>query len=348
MKQINILFMALLAIALPVSCRKSPVSEEREGVPMTIQANVIDNQADTKTSYTYTSKKTLVGSWKAEESLTVVSFGENGITAVDTFYSSGEEGRMVAVFNGTWTGNEGDKIICLYPSLDTYAGVSLYNQVDVGSPFIVLKSLSTASSPLQDNDTDSVSAVDMMMGEVTEDENGIHVSMNRLFSVFRITATLANLPYYAPPGSPYEQARINTLRISAIDTNENVDPGDEPTEQVFVRESFLNMTTDTYSGKPASYNYGPMEYYLISAGNDSDFCMDSSTPVTKTFYVPVRIDGDLLAGYELRFQFGGNYYDYTTDSREQIDVFPAGDKRKVLESTLPLDNGKIYGFTMTI
>jgi hypothetical protein len=71
-------------------------------------------------------------------------------------------------------------------------------------------------------------------------------------------------------------------------------------------------------------------------------------PVTKTFYVPVRFDEGLEPGYELCFQFGGHYYNYNPDKVEYIEVFPVGDKRKKITSKLPLENGKIYCFKVTI
>ena len=108
------------AAVLMNSCHKMP-AKKKEGIPMTIQASVIA-PATTKTIYNYTDDKTLEGFWDSYEAITVVSFGENGITAVDEFVSTGEAGRKKAEFSGTWTGNEGDKVICLYHSVDTYAG----------------------------------------------------------------------------------------------------------------------------------------------------------------------------------------------------------------------------------
>ena len=131
---ITILTVAAFSAVLLNSCQKAPV--EKKGVPLTIQASVVA-PAGTKTLYDYTADKTLEGYWEEEEeAITVVSFNENGITAVDRFVSYGEEGRKKADFDGTWTGNEGDRIICLYPDLDSYAGVSIFENVYVGSPQI--------------------------------------------------------------------------------------------------------------------------------------------------------------------------------------------------------------------
>ena len=110
---ITILTVAVLSAVLLNSCQKAPV--EKKGVPLTIQASVVA-PTGTKTLYEYdTESKTLEGSWDSEESITVVSFGQSGITAVNTFTSTGERGRKKAEFSGTWTGNAGDKVICLYP-----------------------------------------------------------------------------------------------------------------------------------------------------------------------------------------------------------------------------------------
>ena len=91
--------MTACAAVLMNSCQKTP-AEKKEGVPMTIQASVIA-PASTKTMYDYTDDKTLEGFWDSEEAITVVSFGQNGITAVDTFTSIGEAGRKQAEFSGT-------------------------------------------------------------------------------------------------------------------------------------------------------------------------------------------------------------------------------------------------------
>ena len=136
MKRIITLFaMAAFAAVLMNSCQKSNtdtlVPETRKGIPMTIQASVA-TPAVTKSIYDYTDDKTLEGYWDSYEAITVVSFGENGISAVDEFVSTGEAGRKKAEFSGTWTGNEGDKIICLYPSVDTYAGNSIFDGVREG------------------------------------------------------------------------------------------------------------------------------------------------------------------------------------------------------------------------
>ena len=341
---ITIIVFTACAAVLMSSCQISK-PEVKVGVPMTIQASVA-TPPETKTVYDYnSSEKSLEGSWDSDEAITVVSFDKNGITAVDRFTSTGERGRTKAEFSGCWNGNTGDRIICLYPDVDSYAGVSIFDCVTLGAPFIYIRNLSTPSSPLQDNNTDAVSDVDLMLGEVTLSGDVAHVNLEHLFAVFRIEATLQNLPY---DGEPYYGASINSIRIKCVDPESN-DYDDYPMmDPVFVRRSSLDVTTDSYTGKPKTEEKGPLDYFLISAGNNSNFHMDGNTPVTKTFFVPVRFDRNLEAGYKLCLQFGGYYYDYHTGSPTQIDVFPAGDKQITLPSTLPLENGKVYCINVTI
>ncbi len=345
---ITIIAMTACAAVLMSSCQKTP-AEKKAGVPMTIQASVVA-PTGTKSLYEYdTENKTLEGFWNSEEAITVVSFGQGGITAVDTFTSTGEEGRSKAEFSGTWNGNAGDKVICLYPSVDTYAGNSIFDAVRVGSPTIYMRNLSTASGALQHDDTGSISDVDLMLGEVTLSGDVASVNLEHQFAVFRIEVTLRNFPYEAPPGSPFDQARINSIRIKCIDPDDQ-DPDEWGPygDPVFVRMSGIDVTTYSYTGVPFVIERGPQDYYLLDSGNNSDLTLMDEDVVEKTFFVPVRFDKDLEAGYELCFQFGGNYYDDEEERRNSVTVFPGCDMRKTITSKLPLENGKIYNFKVTI
>ena len=344
---ISIIVMMACAAVLTNSCQISTL-EVKEGVPMTIQASVV-TPPETKTIYEYTDDKTLEGYWDSEEAITVVSFGQSGITAVDKFVSYGEWGRSKAEFTGTWTGNEGDRIICLYPSVDSYAGISIFDAVRVGSPTIYMRNLSTASGALQHDDPSSISDVDLMLGEVKISGDVAHVYLEHQIAVFRIEVTLRNFPYDAPPGSPFDQARINSIRIKCVDPD-----SDEEEEwgvngdPVFVRMSGMDVKTESYTGKPFTIERGPLDYYLLDSGNNSDLTLMEEDVVEKTFFVPVRFDKDLEAGYELCLQFGGNYYDDEEQRRNSVTVFPDCDMRKTITSKLPLENGKVYGFKVTI
>ena len=336
---ITIIATTACAAVLMSSCQKTPV-EKKAGVPMTIQASVVA-PTGTKTLYEYdTESKALEGSWDSEESITVVSFDQGGITAVDTFTSTGEKGRSKAEFSGTWHGNEGDKVICLYPSVDTYAGNSIFDGVRVGSPTIYMRNLSIASGALQHDDEKSISDVDLMLGEVKISGDVAHVYLEHQLAVFRIEVTLRNFPYEAPPGSPFDQARINSIRIKCVDPHSDGDP-------VFVRFSCLDVTTGSYTGTPFTIERGPQDYYLLTSGYNSDLTLMEKDVVEKTFFVPVRFDKDLEAGYELCLQFGGTYYD-KEEGMNSVTVFPGCDMRKTITSKLPLENGKIYGFKVTI
>ncbi|MBO4924424.1 MAG: hypothetical protein J5382_09935 [Bacteroidales bacterium] len=345
---ISIIVMMACAAVLTNSCQISTL-EVKEGVPMTIQASVVA-QANTKTIYDYTDEKTLEGYWDSEEAITVVSFGQGGITAVDKFVSYGERGRSKAEFSGTWNGNQGDRIICLYPPVDEYAGNSIFDGVREGSPTIYMRNLSTASGALQHDEPASVSDVDLMLGEVKISGDVAHVYLEHQLAVFRIEVTLKDFRYEAPPGSPFDQARINTIRIKCVDpdSEEEEDWGVNG-DPVFVRFSGMDVTTDSYSGKPFAIERGPLDYYLLDSGNYSELTlMDDDDVVEKTFFVPVRFDRDLEEGYELCFQFGGNYYDDEEERRNSVTVFPGCDKRATIKSKLPLENGKIYCFKVTI
>ncbi|MBO6004906.1 MAG: hypothetical protein J6Q00_04965, partial [Verrucomicrobia bacterium] len=265
--------MTACAAVLMSSCQRA-VPEKKEGVRMTIQASVVE-PVGTKSIYEYdTEDKTLKGSWDSDESITVVSFGQDGITAVDIFTSTGEAGRKKAEFSGTWTGNEGDKVICLYPSIDTYAGNSIFDGVRLYSPTIYMRSLSTASGALQHDDPSSISDVDLMLGEVIIDGDVAHVFLEHQLAVFRIEVTLRNFPYEAPPGSPFDQARINSIRIKCVDPDSD---GDEEWgvngDPVFVRFSGMDVTTDSFTGNPFTIERGPLDYYLLDSGNNSDLSL---------------------------------------------------------------------------
>ena len=343
-----ILTVAVLSAVLLDSCQKS-TPEVKKGVPLKIQASVAA-PVGTKSRYEYdTEDRTLKGSWDSDESITVVSFGQNGITAIDTFTSTGEAGRLKAEFSGTWTGNAGDKVICLYPSVDTYAGNSIFDGVRLNSPTIYMRNISTASGALQHDDPSSVSDVDLMLGEVTIDGDQAYVRLEHQLAVFRIEVTLRIFPYEAPSGSPFDQARINSIRIKCVDPDsEEEEEWGVNGDPVFVRFSGIDVTTGSYTGKPFTIERGPQDYYLLDSGNNSDLALIDEDVIEKTFFVPVRFDKDLEAGYELCFQFGGNYYDDNEERRNSVTVFPGCDMRKTITSKLPLENGKVYGFKVTI
>ena len=84
---ITILTMTAFAVVFLNSCQDSQIPEEKKGTPLTIHAS-IDTPQNTRTAYDLTSTGMTI-SWNEEEAITVISFNENGITAVDKFFSTG-------------------------------------------------------------------------------------------------------------------------------------------------------------------------------------------------------------------------------------------------------------------
>ena len=194
--------------------------------------------------------------------------------------------RKARRWKGSGTGNEGDKVICLYPPVDEYAGISIFDAVRVGSPTIYMRNLSTASGALQHDDPSSISDVDLMLGEVLISGDVAHVYLEHQFAVFRIEVTLRNFPYEAPDGSPFDQARINSIRIKCVDPD-----SDEEEEwgvngdPVFVRFSGLDVTTGSYTGTPFTIERGPQDYYLLDSGRmwskRPSSCPSASTRISR-------------------------------------------------------------------
>ena len=333
---ITILTMTAFAVVFLNSCQDSQIPEEKKGTPLTIHAS-IDTPQNTRTAYELTSTGMTI-SWNEEEAITVISFDENGITAVDKFFSTGEQGRKKADFSGTWTGNEGDQIICLYPDIESYAGSSLFDDVYVGSQSIILKQLSIPLGPLKHEDPSTLKDADVMVGEVTIHGASASVNLKHQISIFEIEATCKNL------GWSYRNEKINTIKISA---KPNDDEEDDDNDVVFARRGVLYVKTEEYTGNFIATEFGSLDYYLNDSGHNSDFNM-SDGEITQTFYAPVFFEGDLEEGYTLKFQFGGNAYIDAKDARGQIDVYEVGDKAIKLTEKYPLERGKIYRFKVTI
>lgn len=75
------------------------------------------------------------------------------------------------------------------------------------------------------------------------------------------------------------------------------------------------MTTGSYTGEPFTIERGPLDFYLLDSGNNSDLTL---------------MDED------------------EEERRNSVTVFPGCDMRKTITSDLPLENGKIYNFKVTI
>lgn len=265
MKHITILFAS--ALVLLASCQKDDTNVSNGGVELTISAPLPSN--GTKTSYAYNlpSGSEYAGSiavdWEADESITVVSIGESGITAVNTFTSSGAAGRAVAEFTGTWEGNPGDKVICLYPAISTgrYTGVTV-GATSIGVSF-------PAHSP--DQDINSIKPYDLMIGDVTISGSSATVNLDRKIAVLRLKVSGA----YKDSDTHlyYEQ-----LGVSATNS--------EGTPKLFASAGEIATTKATYTGTIV-----PTDFYSV---NRQGVTTVTSEPVYE--YVPVMAEGTLDVG----------------------------------------------------
>ena len=322
--------MALVLLAFN-ACDKEQLPARREGTPLTISATV---GAQTKTAYDYdVDSRTMAVSWNADETISVISFDASGITAIDNFSSTGEEGRNKAEFTGTWTGNPGDRVICLYPALSTSAGSKLFGTVSEGDTSIPLNSLTSSVGKIVKDTPSSLAGADVMVGDVVISESTASVNLVRQICVFRLTVTCATTAWY---DDYYE--RVSTVKIS-------VDNGGTPA--VIATAGALDVTTDTYTGSFAATAYGTIKYTL----NDfySSDLNTSGGPKTQVFYAPIFSDGDLEEGYTLRFHYGGRSREGWGASWESVETFGGGCvQNKAVTEKRTLEKGKIYGFTMTI
>ena len=313
------------------ACNKELLPDKPAGIPLTINATV---GAQTKTAYSYDPEsKVMEVSWQEEESISVISFDKSGITAIDNFTSTGEEGREKADFTGKWTGNPGDQVICLYPALSTSAGSKLFGTVSEGDRYISLNSLTYSVGKIVKDTPSSLAGADVMVGDVVISESSASVDLVRQICVFRLTVTCSTTAWYE---DYYE--RVSTVKIS-------VDNGGTPA--VIATAGALDVTTDTYTGLFAATAYGTIKYTL----NDfySSDLNTSGGPKTQVFYAPIFSEGDLEEGYTLRFHYGGRSREGWGASWESVETFGGGcvQNKSVTEKRI-LEKGKIYGFTMTI
>ena len=313
------------------ACNKEPLPAGRTGRPLTIDATVA---AQTKTAYEYDADGgTMAVSWNADETISVISFNETGVTAIDEFTSSGEAGRAKAEFSGTWTGNPGDQVICLYPALSTTPGSRLFGTVAVGDTSIPLNSLTSSLGTLVKGTPSSLANADVMVGDVVISESTATVTMARQICVFKLTVTCTTTAWET---DYYE--RVSTVKIS-------VDNGGTPA--VVATAGALDVTTDTYTGSFAATAYGTIKYTL----NDfySSDLNTSGGPKTQVFYAPIFSEGDLEVGYTVNFLYGGRSKEGWGASWENVETFGGGCQQHAsVTEKRTLEKGKIYGFTKTI
>ena len=313
------------------ACNKEQLPAGKAGIPLTIDATV---GVQSKTAYAYDAESGIMDvSWREEESISVISFDASGITAIDNFTSTGEEGRDKAEFTGTWTGNPGDRVICLYPALSTSAGSKLFGTVSVGDASISLNSLTSSVGRIVKDTPSSLADADVMVGDVVISESMASVDLVRQICVFRLTVTCSTTAWYE---DYYE--RVSTVKISVDNAG---------TPAVIATAGALDVTTDTYTGSFAATAYGTIKYTL------NDFYISdlntSGGPKTQVFYAPIFSEGDLEEGYTLRFHYGGRSREGWGASWESVETFGGGCvQNKSVTEKRTLEKGKIYGFTMTI
>lgn len=308
-KLTSILFVAVAVLA---SCQKNIAPEK--GVQMTISAAVFDPAAS-KTTYEYNSGSqagTIAVSWEATEYVTVVSIGESGITAVDEFSSTGSAGRTKADFTGTWNGNEGDKVICLYPALtkggSAGPGAAIFSGVTAGSSSITLNNLELAysGSSVPVNDPNSIKNADVMVGEVSISGTNASVMLNRQISVFRITVSAPSIWCDYPD---YEY--VTSINLSAAD------PSSAPA--VFATSASLAVTKSSYTGEFIPVTFGTMTFK----------CNIRSDSGSYTYYYPVLAKDELDSGYKITVNGhstskGADYSDYrrSKEITSRLHIYP--------------------------
>ena len=328
---LSIFSMAIILFAFS-SCDKEQLPAGRTGRHLTIDATVAAPQ--TKTAYVYDSEGgTMAVSWNEDETISVISFNETGITAIDNFTSSGEAGRVKADFSGTWTGNPGDRVICLYPALSTSAGSKLFGTVSEGDASISLNSLTSSVGKIVKDTPSSLAGADVMVGDVVISESTASVDLVRQICVFRLTVTCSTTAWY---DDYYE--RVSTVKIS-------VDNGGTPA--VIATAGALGVTTDTYTGSFVATSYGTIKFTL----NDfySSDLNTSGGPKTQVFYAPIFSEGDLEVGYKVNFLYGGRSREGWGASWENVETFGGGCQQHAsVTEKRTLEKGKIYCFSMTI
>lgn len=312
------------SLVISVSCQKeAPVASDR-GVNLTVSAEVAA-PVSTKISYEYSSGSkagTISTSWEAKEYITLVSLGRDGITAVDEFCSTGEAGRETAEFTGTWTGNEGDKVICLYPAL-TNNGVAVaeadrrFSGVTQGA--VSFNVNCPAHTPSQDIST--IKNYDIMIGEVTISGTTAFVTLQRKISVIRLGISGA-YPYEYGVYARY----IQKLGIAARTAG--------GTAKVFASSGKIAATSSSWTGKIV-----PDAFYSENRNGITQLAKEG----TYYYYIPVLVDGSLDAGDVISIYYTDKEYTGTQW------YSPANwTKNKTIESALDFSPGYVYAITTGI
>lgn len=305
MKQSVFATIAAVAVVMVCSCQKNEPENKVGGVQLTIEAT-IEKAIETKTTYAEAGIFEAISvAWEETEAITVVSLGEDGITAVDEFTYSGAAGKK-ASFTGTWTGKAGDKVICLYPAITTNAGAALYSNVTVGSSTIDFTY--PAHAPV--SQIAGLKDWDAMVGTVAIYGNTASASLTRQIAVFRIGFSGG---YFDSPDLHY----VDQIGIYALSsTNSPV---------LFAKAGTIAATKSTFTGS------------IVPTAYQEEYCLTITPGLTKegtfVYYYPVFADGSLNAGDKIqvktyereRWGYGSTdrYNDYVTRTlKSSITICP--------------------------
>ena len=305
MKKSVFAIIAAVAVVMVSSCQKNEPENKVNGVRLTIEATM-EKAIETKTTYAEVGTPAAISvEWEGAEAITVVSLGEDGITAVDEFTYSGAAGKT-ASFTGTWNGQAGDKVICLYPAITTKAGAALYSNVTVGSSTIDFTY--PAHAPV--SQIADLKDWDAMVGTVTIGGSTASASLKRQIAVFRIGFSGG---YFDSPDLHY----VDQIGIYALSsTNSPV---------LFAKAGTIAATKSTFTGS------------IVPTAYQEEYCLTITPGLTKegtfVYYYPVFADGSLNAGDKIqvktyereRWGYGSTdrYNDYVTRTlKSSITICP--------------------------
>ena len=309
------IFYTAIASLLLCACSNEvePIENAKKGVELTMSAT-ISKSAETRTTYTRETVGMTVD-WEAEEAITLVSFDDSGITAVDNFTSSGTAGREKAEFTGTWNGNAGDQVICLYPAISTSAGITLFGSIAVGSTSIDVNFPEHALT----TNISNIKNWDIMIGSVSISGGTAHVTLDKKTAV---------LEFVLSGGYPYDSSDRTGRYINAVGVSAYT--GTTPT--LFAKTASLAVTKSTYTG-----DIVPATYYQDNYQQNLDPQLKANNV---SYYFPVLADGTLSAGDEIKL----NYYFQQRDGGTWDHMYN-NYNNKSLTSSFTITPGNIYKIT---
>lgn len=312
----------LLAVFTLCSCQadlgKEKEFEKNKGVPMTVSATV--SQGATRTTYNYvsgTKAGTIDVSWEATEKMTMISMNDGGITAIDEFTSTGTAGRTKADFTGTWNGGEGDKVICIYPSITTTEGAALFSGVALNATSIGLNFAAATPS----TDINKIKACEVMVGNVNMSATSASVQLHHEMCVLRLGVSGA-YPWDGDYGY-----YITQLGISATNSSS--------TAKLFATHAVMNTTRLTCSASFTPDTYQSVYRKAIT---------QQSNEGTYYYYIPLLANGTLEIGDKLTIAYGTK--ERSGGGKWETDNTKS--KTKTLESPLSFSPGYVYQITVEL